>query len=276
MPTHISNFIRAALGPVELVADHSWPHGRARVRQVIDGNGGHWIVKEHSVEEEYRCEVFAYERWVPALREGAPTLFATNDTHLTLIVSAFSVEPFEWTELAIQREAGAQLRRLHNSEALPMWHDFADEKRAVFDKWASRASALLPARVVHFVRSEVGSLEGIRPPRVPCHLDFTPRNWLMSSGFLRVIDFEEAQGDVWVNDLGRLYFGWWKGRKDLEEAFLDGYGRSPDDVEHMLMAKCFALTAMWHVVHAHEHGNAPLEDASRDILDGLMSRANPR
>ncbi len=89
---------------------------------------------------------------------------------------------------------------------------------------------------------------------------------------MQVIDFELSAPEVWVNDLGRLFFGVWRTSPGLQEAFLDGYGRTMTADERALLVASYALTTIWHVTWAREHGNHSFEAGVRDVLQALMRR----
>jgi thiamine kinase-like enzyme len=171
----------------------------------------------------------------------------------------------------VHHDAGRMLRRLHDAEELPVWNDFAAVKLAELESWTDQAAGLLDAAELDFARGSLRALEGLpAPARVPCHLDYTPRNWLISDvGRVHVIDFEWVTPEVWVNDLARLYYGYWRGRPDLRDAFLDGYGRTPTDDELAIMRGSYALSAVWMIVWAHEHGELAFETGLRDNLRAL-------
>jgi thiamine kinase-like enzyme len=104
------------------------------------------------------------------------------------------------------------------------------------------------------------------PTQVPCHHDYTPRNWLVHQGALQVIDFEWSGLDARVADFARLHLGVWATRPDLREAFLGGYGQELSLAEHETLRGCAALTAVWLLVRAHETRQLSFEDASRRAL----------
>jgi Ser/Thr protein kinase RdoA (MazF antagonist) len=150
--------------------------------------------------------------------------------------------------------------------------------------WAHGMSAVLRLRDAHGVtwfakrhrerdrhEAEVETLSGLPcPGQVPCHRDYTPRNWLVKDGVQYAIDFEHARLDVWLADLARLHLGIWPDRPDLKEAFLAGYGRQLSDTDHAILQGVAALTATWLVVKAREIRQPALEDAFRAALQGLL------
>ncbi|MEO3930206.1 hypothetical protein ABGB07_41115 [Micromonosporaceae bacterium B7E4] len=280
MRAELAGYARQVLGPGQVVADRSWGHGVAGVLEVRDGDGTGWFVKGHGDPERYRRELAAYRRWVPGLGGHAPRLRAYDDERLALVLSAVPGEAglSYVTDPEVQREAGVLLRRLHGTETLPPWTDLVAEKLAELDRLSVRASRLLEARELDFVRAELRNLSGVAAPaRVPCHLDYGPRNWLVAPAGrqraerrVHVIDFEWAGPEVWVNDLNRLYFGPWRDRPDLADAFLAGYRRTLDDADRAVLHACGALTAVFIVVWAHGRGEPGFAQAWRQNLRRLM------
>jgi hypothetical protein len=271
-------YVEAVLGPCHLIGDRSWGHGKSTVIEVRDRDGVHWFAKSHRDKSSYRRELAAYRHWTRALGTHAPTLRAHDDELATLVLSAapggFNSGLASGLEPEIQHRAGALLRRFHDVEPPTLWEDFAAEKLDEFERWAAQSDSLLERRHLDFARTEVRDLAGLPTPRrVPCHLDYSPRNWLVADGHIHVIDFEWAEPEVWVNDLSRLYFGPWRDRPDLKDAFLDGYGQMIDEGDRAVLLGCAALTAVFLVAWAHAHRDAPFEEAWRQNLTGLMAGA---
>lgn len=273
------------LGPCELAADCSWEHQMSSVLRLRDASGTIWFLKRHRDHERYLNEVTAYRRWVPALGDRAPSLRAFNDVLQAIIVSAVPGEPAPWpasgttgepgavqaAEIGVQHQAGALLRRLHEAQPAAPWQDFGRAKLAEFDQLSPSAAGLLPAHELDRARAEVEALAGLgNPVKVPCHRDYTPRNWLIATGGLYVIDFEWSRPDVWMSDLARLHLGIWESRPDLRDAFLRGYGRELDDTDHALLQGCAVLTALWLLIKARETRQPSFEEANRAALRRLL------
>jgi len=272
----LERYAERVLGACQVVGDRSWAHGEACVIEVRDAVGVRWFAKRHRRADKHRREVGAYRTWVPALGDRAPSVRAYDDALQALVLSSVPGEAGsgEASEMdpEIQHQAGRLLRRFHDVESLGPWDDFAAEKLDEFERWAARADGLLEPRQLDFARGEVRGLGGLGSPvRVPCHLDYEPRNWLVADGRVHVIDFERARPEIWINDLSRLYFGSWLARPDLCEAFLDGYGRAIGSDDRAVLLGCGALSAVSTVVWARAHGDAPFEEAGRRRLARLMA-----
>jgi Ser/Thr protein kinase RdoA (MazF antagonist) len=280
----VLEFAGHVLGPCELEQDCSWAHGMSAVLRLRDAHGVAWIAKRHRERDRYEAEVTAYREWVPALSGHAPRLHAADGLRSAIIVSAVPGEPVPWpaadlravpdtgrkAEQAAHREAGVLLRRFHDAQPPVPWEDWGAAKICEFDSLMPMASELLGKRDLALARAAVETLSSLPcPGRVPCHRDYTPRNWLVSDGVQYVIDFEHSRLDVWLTDLARLHLGIWPDRPDLEEAFLAGYGRQLSDTDHPILHGVAALTATWLVVKARQIRQPALEDAFRVALQRL-------
>ena len=270
----IIGYASRVIGPCEFEEDRSWEHRASTVLRVRDAGGGRWVVKRHRDGARYAAELAAYQKWTSAMGEYAPRLRGYDDEGRVLVLTALSGELTWPGDAASHRRAGAALRLLHEAEPAMPWDEFQMAKLTEFEGLAPRASQLLPVEVVDFVLTRILALAGLEraPMRVPCHRDYTPRNWLVDGERLHVLDFELARPDVWVNDLARLDSGAWRGRPELRAAFLEGYGRVPDAEDEVVFGACAALTAIWLVVSGHEYGQPALEDENRRILGEFVKR----
>jgi Ser/Thr protein kinase RdoA (MazF antagonist) len=275
------------LGPCELLEDSSWRHHMSAVLRLRDASGAEWFLKCHRDRERYDAELMAYRTWVAALKGRAPQLRAFDESLQAVILSALPGQPASWPaaepgqpdaervrERAIQREAGVILRRLHDAQAAAPWPGFAADKMEQFNGLAAAVAGLLTPGQLAAARAEIARLTSIpAPARVPCHHDYTPRNWQVHGGAVYVFDFEWSGPDAWVADLARLHLGIWPTRPDLQEAFLQGYGRHLGPVEQLALHGCAVLTGVWLVSKARETGQPSFEQASREALLRLIDRA---
>ena len=287
-PASLLDYAEQVLGPCELVKDCSWGHRMSSVLRLRDASGVTWFLKRHLDRERHDAELMAYSKWVPALGGRAPRVRAFDESLTTVILSAVPGELAPWpgpemsgpvagrsAERAMQRQAGALLRRFHDAQTALPWKDFSLAKIEEFDRLEPFVADSLTARELGLARSEVAALEGIAcPGLVPCHRDYTPRNWLVDAGALYVVDFEWSRLDVWISDLARQHLSAWTNRPDLQEAFLTGYGRSLTDADRCILRACGVLTAVWLLIKARETRQPSFEDASRAALLRLL--AGPR
>jgi Ser/Thr protein kinase RdoA (MazF antagonist) len=285
MRDEVIDYAERVLGPCELVRDHSWAHQMSSVLRLRDANGTHWFVKQHADRDRYEAEVQAYCEWVPALGSNAPSLRAVDDGLAAIILTSVPAEPAPWpaldasalsgadrqAEQTLQCEAGRLLRRLHDAKGPLQWDDFGAAKIEEFARLQPHAARWVSTRVLALARREVARLDGYAcPGRVPCHRDYTPRNWLVGDGVQYVIDFEWARLDVWISDLARLHIGIWADRPDLRDAFMAGYGREVSEADRAILHGCAVLTAVWQLAKADETRQRSFVDGSRKALLRLL------
>lgn len=259
----------ALVGPFEVVADLSWRHGGAVVLDVVLAGGRRAIVKRHRLERKLAAEVHAYRSWVPALGDRAPALLAAEE-HV-LVLSRIDGEPVVKPGSADEhRQAGELLARFHAS-APPAPDDGRAERQAEqLERWVGEApEGLLSADEVAFARRRAGELLELPAlPLVPCHADYSARNWLVDrDGRVHVIDFERAGPAWWVHDLGRLWFREWWGRPHLRDAFLEGYGRAPTDDEVAVVERLGTIGHITSIVWATSVGDHDFVLERRARLD---------
>lgn len=271
----LQSYLSSVLGDVELVHDHSWPHRGSVVRELRDRSGRCLFVKQHSQAERYQAERDAYLTWVPALGDAAPTVLHHCDELRVLVLTALPGAPAASLEPAVHHRAGAVLRRLHEARPADIWDGFARDRLAQLEQWVPQAAPLLDRALLDFAADQVVALAQLPAPlRVPCHLDYSPRNWLVDGIRVRVLDFEWCRLDVWVNDLTRLSFGVWQQRPDLERAFLSGYGAAVSGADRAILTACGAARAVELVVRARRIGERALEESSRQALHRLAAAAS--
>jgi Phosphotransferase enzyme family len=257
--------------PVTELADRSWPDGKSSVHQVRDGDGSSWFIKHHGDREWYSTEVAAYRRWVPLLGNRAPVLHAHNDSLCTIIVSALHASgPQSWRDDDVRRDAGVALRTLHGAESFGPWEDIAGAKQAELERWSGRGVGLLSDAELEIAKRSVTTLAELpAPERVPCHGDYTPRNWIIDNRRVRVIDFEETQPDAWMSDIGRMTIGFWPGQSHLTDAVLDGYGRRLSADDEATAICLFAVTAVKFIVLGIELGKRDFVSRTQHVLQQL-------
>ena len=123
------------------------------------------------------------------------------------------------------RQAGHLLRRFHEQASMidDTYEAEADRKAIA---WLERDHRIAPSTVSD-LRAAISRHDQGPVELVPTHGDWQTRNWLTDEGTMRVIDLGRAEWRPRMTDFARLARREWEGRTDLEEAFLDGYGRDP-------------------------------------------------
>jgi hypothetical protein len=241
---------------------------------VSDGTGASWFVKHHREHEWYANEVHAYRSWVPPLGDRAPVLRTYDPSLRAIVVSALPASgPQDWHDEDVRRDAGVVLRTLHDAEAFGPWVDIAPAKEVELERWLRRGRGLFTRREVDVALACVRALADLpAPERVPCHHDYTPRNWVINDGRVQVIDFEETEPDAWMIDIARMTIGFWFNEPSLTGAVLDGYGRHLSSDDEATAICLFAVTAAKFIVLGTELGKSEFVERTRQVLRRLDPR----
>ena len=264
----------SALGPIEVISDHSKAHGdRVSATTRIRSRKGLCYLKVHESRGPWQIEAHAYEHWTRAFGRHAPRLLGVRDREpLALIVSEVPGRIVEKTRLtrragrAIWKSAGKALRPFHDQAFGPGFgscrRDGTLVGRVVRDPVACISGSLThglqrglkgrylsrdEAVTVRAVVNMAPAFKGERP--VPCHMDYAPVNWLMNErrGWTGVVDFEFSAWHFWMSDFTRDPDWHWIKRPDLVDAFCEGYGRtlSPSRKLQLLVGHAaYALNAI--------------------------------
>lgn len=271
-PDALLAFVARHLGePASAEGDLSWPHAESAVWRVRAGTTTA-ILKAYRTRSKFDRERFALAGWGPALGGSVPRLLAVHETHPPALLiehkpGRVDAPPTSGGATALHRASGAWLARLH---ALPHRDEDPLDLAAAYGRraraWFARAAGRLPPATLDEARVRVEEclpqLRGFQ--RVPCHRDFTPRNWLAAgSELVAVIDFEHARPDLALADLVRLASRLWPHHPDLREAFLEGYGV---DSLPACLTGLELLEAIATVAWADEHGDPALAAAGWTVL----------
>jgi hypothetical protein len=261
------------LGPAEVVADRSWPHGESVVLELRCA-GERVIGKAYRQREKFVNERRVYERWVPAIADRAPRLLDADTDAQVALFSFVEGRPAADETRDLHRRAGRLLRRFHDVEPPVRLDGYLASLRQRFDQWVARAGrGVLGADEIDVVADCLERADALADPLgVPCHRDWQTRNWLIDDdGEPWAIDFEHARVAPWFEDVGRLWWREWRGRPDLAEAFLDGYGRQLEGEDRWWFD---TMSALWHlttIVWSDEHGDAPFLAEGRAHLRSMMT-----
>lgn len=276
-------WIEAHLGPLHAASDASWQHAASDVVRV-EGERGAAYLKRYRERRKFEQEVHAYRTWCPALERTTRLVDAVVEPSRALLVEAAAGEPLLTAtgleteeERNAWRRAGDFLRALHrlpHQDDDPVPLPAALAARAA--SWIGRAGDALTESEGRQVLelAEAPWPDTLSPPkRVPCHRDFTPRNWLVAPGQLTVIDFEHARADLWLVDVERALGEVPPGRDDLRTAFWTGYGPEHAEEAAALGPRVAAVLALTQISWAVENRDARFEARGRAGLAQAIRRA---
>ena len=271
----LQGFLQTTLGPFEIIRFYGWQHAESNVWRVSAGEKRYFL-KQHAQPRKFQQEVYAYQNWTPQLTL-TPDLISIHKDLNALLLSAVpgelaqEVTLSELEEREVYRRAGAFLRRLHDlpfedTDNLPL----TDALLMRSESWLKRAKGLLDEQTIQWVSAQLDEVaQVVRESgwtRVPCHRDYTARNWLLDGDTLHVIDFEHAKPDLFLADFEKLQSLVWWHRSNLRDAFFEGYGRSLTDDEAGVLERLALHGALVMVVWACEHDDKAFERQGREVL----------
>ncbi len=262
------------------VFDRSWLDSDACVIQVNQRNGQRLFLKQFGCSDKFTREVGAYETWVSDFDSQVPRLVCVDKSRLRLLISDAG-DCCSWEHLSLGQQervqacAGRFLRALHevefnDNDTLPIGDAILLRAQAIQQR-VVELQAVYSQEVFEGTNAEevnriVAGIEEVSPllnrfKRVPCHRDFWKRNWIWSFDkdgasdelSLRVIDFEHARPDLFVFDFMKNWSDCWLGSPQLEVAFWDGYERTLDADERLVLYRCGALHALQTIIWGIEH-----------------------
>lgn len=213
-----------------LIVDHSWGLvGRTVLHLRYEGRD--FVLKAGAFEDHHMVrEIVAHFTMVEPLAGcGLAPRLVQADRGLRLLATTYLpgvlVEgtPAEY-EPGTYRQAGHALALFHGQGARP-GDEYEQRMDAKALAWLNRDHRIADEAVA-LLRAELATP---LPPRplAPTHGDWQPRNWIVDGARLAVIDFGRADWRPPGTDLARLGAQQFRGRPDLVEAFLDGYGNDP-------------------------------------------------
>ena len=281
LSAELLEFVEGNLGAIKDARFCGWDHAESDVWELSFGTGQSAFLKCHRQHRKFVQELTAYTEWLPALGH-TPKLIAHHTKPNALLLEKVPGELVETMSLAQKEEqavyikAGRFLRSLHDlpyndsddmtlADAWPMriasWSEQAKEHVSAADiVWAKAyASEAIPALKNY--------------SRVPCHRDYTARNWLVAENSFYVIDFEHAHPNLWLSDLERLWTDRWQERPDLKESFFEGYGKALTADDEGLMRRFAAFGAVITITWAANHGDDEFEQFGRSLLARLKAEA---
>ncbi|MDQ0645196.1 aminoglycoside phosphotransferase family protein [Microbacterium murale] len=268
-------WVEARLREPRLVSDMSWNLIESIVLRLRTSSGDEVVVKagdstNHHIDREIAAHP-TYTQPLTSTGHAARMLDAFPEQRVMLL-DYLPGHLLEGTDAELQPDAYAQagslLRRLHTQTSRED-DEYEERTTARALSWFDR-----PHRLDADAEREARRiLEADSAPMVsvvPTHGDWQPRNWLIDEGTVRVIDFGRFAFRPAATDLVRLAAKQWRGRPDLEHAFLDGYGEDPRDQERWRLHELREAigTACW----AYQVGDEAFEaEGHRMLADALAA-----
>ena len=230
-----------------------------------------WVVKQHRAHRGFVQERDALRGWVPSGELGGawvPRVRASNVELRAILLNRLPGSPVTSpADLDVHRAAGRFLAALHGLERPdPDRVPLADAIMRRLEGWRRRARLSAgESAIVDAHAPRPAWFEGV--PRVPCHRDFSPRNWLWTGTTLGVVDFEHARLDLAHADLSKLAVDCWASEPGSREAFLAGYGRPLTGLDLLRLRACVVLHGLASLAWGQERGVVEHVDEGARALD---------
>lgn len=243
-----------------------WEHAESQVWRV-EAQTRTAFLKCHRRANKFDQERNAYSAWLSDLPTPEP--IASHHDPNALLLSAVpgnlvqNLTLSKAQTLQVYEQAGDFLGRLHrlkveDKEAVTL----PDAVATRLEFWLNKVGEIVSRQDIEFVRNHMNeALPYLRDKRrVPCHRDYTARNWLLDGADFYVIDFEHAHRDFYLHDLGKQFAEVWRFQSELGEAFLSGYGLELDDDARSYLTRVAAFNALTTIGWARAHGDTAFEE----------------
>ncbi|MEH3128730.1 MAG: phosphotransferase [Mycolicibacterium neoaurum] len=268
-----TELVEYRLSEPRMIADMSWDQRGTAVLDVECAQGRFVIKAAGTADHHIDREITAYRTVTGALsRTGhAPRLRYRDSAEKLIIVDHLAGELVQGSTAEFAADtyhhAGQLLRVLHGAgqRVDPDWERAEVAKSLA---WLDKPHRI-PARTESALRKILGQHRCLPVTVVPTHGDWQPRNWLIDSGVVRVIDFGRFAWRPAATDFARLAAQQWRADPALESAFLTGYGADPREPDrwHMMALHQAIGTAVW----AHEVGDSDFEQQGHRMIDDSLS-----
>lgn len=272
-PAVLALAARALAGELSWTCLKEQPHAVWRA----DGRAGSAVLKQHAGARAFAQELAAYRDVLPRLA-GTPRLLAADEPARALALSLAPGERLSCGTFAASREqaahaaAGRFARALHglafaDDDPLPL--PPAIDRR--LSAWIDRGDGLLTPDERAALRRLSVRADAFTAPRVPCHRDYTPDNWLVEGTAVSIVDFEHARADAAEVDLVKLRAEVWPERPDLRDAFIAEFGPLDADAAARLDV-LLALHATATLAWAARHDDPEFREKGRQALAAALGR----
>lgn len=260
------------LPDARLQTDLSWNLTDTVVLEIVSSIGRFVVKAASPANSHIGREINAHQDATACLvRRGRAARMIQHDRAANILVTEFldgTLAMGRDTEFdaEVHYQAGELLRIFH-SQAGRRDNDSESHATTKALAWLDQSHRIDPDNVDALRR--ILTAHRPRPvTTVPTHGDWSPRNWLVDRGVVKIIDFGRFDFRPALSDFCRLAARQWRTNTDLEHAFLDGYGTDPRDPE--LWAIFTLREAIGTAVWAHQVGDEPFEqEGHRMIADAL-------
>ncbi|MDQ1033193.1 hypothetical protein QF035_010775 [Streptomyces umbrinus] len=290
IPPALLGWAQSVVGPVHLPRDVSHDRGNSLVWRLSCASGA-VFAKVAPSPQAFARDTRALREVAPGMELGtAPLLLAADPLQLALLLSpvsgrmvkALSLTPSE--QRTLHWQAGRWLRSFHGGACELSPQDRADAAAEVAraaaggEKHLGRARGLIDSKARRTVRWHAAALGRLGPlPAGYIHGDFREHNWLLDAGpaarVFGAVDLERARPHAAVADLVPLACGSWVGCPDLQEAFVDGYGRGLTAQEQWALRCLSVLDAASAISWGALHGDDEIAARGQATLARLEVQA---
>ncbi|GEM_PF-1167830 len=292
-PEHPDNqqfvdYAQRQIGSAVQIENRSRDFGRPSIVWRLRSSDGSlaWL-KHHESATLYERELIGLEQFVPALGVQtwwqSPRVISRDDDLAVILMTEVEGELLDETPVSSDectlmfKMAGRFIRKLHDVGIPdPDGIDPAEYLRDRLDYYLSAGEEAIDEQTATWVRElihEASSLPGLQ--RVPCHMDFSPRNWLIQrneegTGF-GVIDWERTRWDLWLQDVQRMEYDHFHREPHLRDAYFEGYGREPTEDEGLLLNTLSLVTAIGSIPWAISHNDEYFAELSRTQIERIRT-----
>lgn len=256
------------------VADHSWGLIGTTVLELAVGEK-RYIAKAGDVDDTHIAREWrAHREWLTPFLVGHEVsrlvygslpdkLLVLEYLHGDLVQGSGAED-----SPAVFAAAGELLARLHGQAPIED-SGYPQSLVARAERWLSVPQRTPQALHKAAARAVATTASDIPTTVLPTHGDYSPRNWLLQEGSVRIIDFGRAELRPAMTDFARLAARWFPDHPELESAFLDGYGADPRTAKAWrAISLCEAIgTVGW----AHSVGDMAFEDEGLRELERLLA-----
>lgn len=261
-----------------------WPHGQSMMWRATDGSGPTLYVKVHALPYLYERHLHAITDWIPLLSCDTPQLLFRNEPLLLMVFAELPGEPLESAtvdeamDTRAYEMAGSSARSFHEipvalGKRIEDPVEFAAKRLELV---IELARGLVDEKTLEWVVSIASDLSIFEDEHlVPCHRDYSPRNWLVSveHGTLRwsLIDFERSKLDFKYMDFQRMWDDHWVDRPDRRKAFFQGYGRTLTSVEERKLKITVLLNRLGTIRWGIDNGDLDFANRARQTLQKICN-----